>query len=222
MAAGAASASAGSDAGCDMTGVAPERYRRKLFVDRVTPIVMPPQTAHRAPGTPISEPERSRRGHRSTFRTGTFTPPPSRSQIRTGRRWRRISRPRVRPAIDRVYRAWQRLGVTLHFPWPTRSRAACVKCRRSLVTTPIIATVINGTMKLSPAILAEEISGAAVLLRVLIWNQRVEDRHDLSADVAHAVDWNDEDKSSPPMCDKASPRDRAPSPRRGGSAPEFG
>src|SRR5688572_25447719 len=49
-------------------------------------------------------------------------------------------------------------------------------------------------MQLSTSILSEEVSGTAILLRVLVRYQGVEDRHDLRARIGHRQHRNDEDE----------------------------
>src|SRR5690349_20248589 len=49
-------------------------------------------------------------------------------------------------------------------------------------------------VQLAAAILPEIIARAAILLRVLIGNECVEDRHDLLAHFADVVEWDDEEK----------------------------
>src|SRR6185437_16324070 len=50
------------------------------------------------------------------------------------------------------------------------------------------------TVKLSAAILSEKITRAAILIRILVRRERVEDRHDLGAGLRHGGDRDDEDE----------------------------
>ena len=110
-----------------------------------TTVVTPPQTEQRAlPATGIFVGSTRENAERhSGHETFTYRPP-SQPQFHASASPALLRRTAHRCAVDREDRPRQRLGVTLHFHCQRIAWAACVKNRRSFVTTPI-DTVINGT-----------------------------------------------------------------------------
>ena len=156
-------------------------------IDPPAPTVMtPPHTEQRARTPAAGTFDGSTRKTDRHSGQETFTSPPLRSRIRWTRRSAGMSAGRrVGTPIDREDRAGQRLRVALHFG---RERADLRRVREAPAFVRHDADRHRHqwyTVKLSAAILAEEIAGATILLRVLKRNQRVEDRNDLGADFAH-------------------------------------
>ena len=164
-------------------------------------VITPPQTEQRARTPARRNLRRIDAKHRPTLRTRNVHFPSLRGRGCTCDvdRRRFVAATRIRTPIDREDRTGKRLRVALHFG---RQRAHLRRVREAPALVRHDADRHRHqwyTVQLSAAILAEEISGAPILLGILKRNQRVEDGHDLGATSFTAASGMMKMKSSPPM-----------------------